>query len=70
MLGLPLTIHSANIQPSTAAAVASCVLARTIAAMPSTASSLPTLNPNQPTHSSEAPTMVSVRLCGGMASLP
>src|SRR2546427_6213736 len=28
------------------------------------------LKPNQPTHSSEAPTMVSVRLCGGSASRP
>jgi len=30
----------------------------------------PALKPNQPTHSSEAPTMVSGRLCGAMASLP
>ena len=30
----------------------------------------PTLKPNQPTHSSEAPTMVSVTLCGGIAALP
>src|SRR4249920_921931 len=70
MLGLPLTVHSANIQPSTAHAVASWVLTRTIPAIPSTANSLPTLNPNQPTHNSEAPTIVKARLCGGMASLP
>jgi hypothetical protein len=30
----------------------------------------PALKPNQPTHSSEAPIMVSGRLCAGMASLP
>jgi len=30
----------------------------------------PALNPNQPTHSSEAPIMVMVRLCGCIASLP
>ena len=28
------------------------------------------LKPNQPTHNMEAPTMVNVRLCGVMASLP
>lgn len=70
MVGWPRVIHSANIQPRTAAAVANCVLASTIPATPSAASSLPTLKPNQPTHSNEAPTMVSVRLCGGIASLP
>ena len=70
MLGLPFTSHSANIQPRTAAAVANCVLMRTSPTMPSTASSLPTLKPNQPTHSSEAPIIVKARLWGGMASLP
>src|SRR6476659_710144 len=30
----------------------------------------PALKPNQPTHNSEAPMTVSVRLCGGIGSLP
>ena len=30
----------------------------------------PALKPNQPTHSSEAPTIVSVSECGVKASLP
>ena len=30
----------------------------------------PALKPNQPTHSSDAPISVSVRLCGAIASLP
>ena len=40
------------------------------AAMPFASSAEPALKPNQPVHSSEAPIMVSVRLCGGIASLP
>src|SRR5215831_10760690 len=69
-LGLPLTIHSANIQPSAAAAVAICVTAIAMPARPSAATAEPALNPNQPTHRSDAPTSVSTRLCGGIASLP
>src|ERR1051325_7126188 len=54
-LGLPRTIHSANIQASAAAAVAICVTAIAMPARPSAATSEPALNPNQPTQSSEAP---------------
>src|SRR5580693_10252011 len=53
--GLPLAIHSANIQPSAAAAVAICVTAIAIPARPLAAVAEPALNPNQPTQSSEAP---------------
>src|ERR1700750_171071 len=53
--GLPLAIHSANIQPKAAAAVAICVTAMAMPARPFEATAEPALNPNQPTHSSEAP---------------
>ena len=53
--GLPLAIHSANIQPSAAAAVAICVTVIAMPARPFAATADPALKPNQPTHSSEAP---------------
>src|ERR1700760_3679465 len=53
--GLPLVIHSANIQPSAAAAVAICVTVMAMPARPLAATAEPALKPNQPTHSSEAP---------------
>ena len=40
------------------------------AAEPFASSAEPALKPNQPNHSSEAPIIVIVRLCGGIASLP
>src|SRR5712664_4090416 len=69
-LGLPLTIHSANIQPKAAAAVAIWVAAIAIPARPSAATAEPALKPNQPTHSRDAPMSVNVKLWGGIASLP
>ena len=57
-LGLPCEIHSLNIHASAAAAVASWVTAIAMPATPSAASSLPALNPNQPTHSMAAPMIV------------
>src|ERR1700722_18989976 len=53
--GFPLVIHSANIQPSAAAAVAICVTVIAMPARPLAATADPALKPNQPTHSSEAP---------------
>src|SRR5271165_6925777 len=53
--GLPLAIHSANIQPSAAAAVAIWVTAIAMPARPLAATADPALKPNQPTHSNEAP---------------
>src|ERR1700754_3562093 len=53
--GLPLAIHSANIQASAAAAVAICVTVIAIPARPFAATAEPALNPNQPTHSIDAP---------------
>ena len=68
--GLPFAIHSANIHDSAAAAVATKELIIASAAPPLASRFDPALKPNQPTHSSEAPTMVSVSECGAMISLP
>src|ERR1700691_6001398 len=56
--GLPLAIHSANIHASAAAAVAICVTAIAMPARPLAPTAEPALNPNQPTHSSDAPITV------------
>ena len=69
-LGLPLATFSASIQASAAAAVATKVLIMASAAVPLASSAEPALKPNQPTHSSAAPTSVMVSECGGIASLP
>src|SRR4051812_1045761 len=53
--GLPLPIHSANIQPSAAAAVAICVTVIAMPARPLEATAEPALKPNQPTQSNDAP---------------
>ena len=53
-----------------AAAVAFSVLMKASAAVPPASSAEPALKPNQPTHSSDAPIMVMVRLCGVIDSLP
>src|SRR5580658_2309999 len=53
--GLPLAIHSANIQPRAAAAVAICVTDIAMPARPFAATAEPALKPNQPTQSNDAP---------------
>src|SRR6185436_9362883 len=67
-LGLPLATFSATIQASAAAAVATKVLIMASAAVPLASNAEPALNPNQPTHSRDAPIRVMVSECGGMAS--
>src|SRR4051812_38048052 len=69
-VGLPLFIHSANIQPSVAAAAARCVVTNALLARPLAASAEPALNPNQPTHSSAAPITLSTTECGGIGMRP
>src|SRR6478672_8074912 len=68
--GLPLKIHSANIQDSAAAAVARNELIMASGAPPTASRLEPALKPNQPTHSSEAPIMVMTSEWGGINSLP
>src|SRR5256885_16161651 len=63
-VGLPRLIHSVNIQPSAAAAAPVLVAVNALAARPLASSALPALNPNQPTHRSDAPITVIGRLCG------
>src|ERR1700758_3400814 len=63
-LGLPLRIHSAQLQPITAAAAPKWVATNALVARLPAASALPALNPNQPTHSKHAPTKLSTTLCG------
>ena len=63
-------VNDAPGQESAAAAVAMCVLAKAITARPLACRAEPALNPNQPTHRSDAPIKVSVRLCGGIGSRP
>ncbi|MCY1370029.1 hypothetical protein D9M69_570990 [compost metagenome] len=62
MEALPLPSVSPTHQASTAAAVANRVLMKASVVPPLASRLEPALKPNQPTHSSEAPTMVSVRL--------
>src|ERR1700722_17246176 len=70
MLGLPFLIHSASIHPRAAAAVAKCVATKALVASDDAARALPALNPNHPTHSKHAPTVLSTRLCGRIGSTP
>src|SRR5687767_6835511 len=70
MVGLPLNSASPRLQESTAQAVAMYVLRNASAAELPASSAEPALKPNQPTQRSEAPIMVSGRLCAGIASLP
>src|SRR5690348_2225934 len=67
-LGLPLCSHSAITQPNAAAAAPKCVATKALVASPEAASALPALNPNQPTHSRQAPIKLSTRLCGFIGS--
>src|SRR2546426_7940164 len=69
-VGLPRLIHSVNIQPSAAAAAPVFVAVKALTARPLASSALPALNPNQPTHSSEAPMTVIGRLCGCIGWCP
>src|SRR5579864_3706637 len=69
-LGFPLRIHSTSSQPSTAEAVAKCVATNALVASADAATALPALNPNQPTHSRQAPITLSTMLCGFIGSEP
>src|SRR5438270_10465814 len=68
-LGLPRRTHSSAAQVEDATAVASVVLMKALAAIPSAPSALPALNPYQPTQSIPVPTMQRTIECGAMISL-
>src|SRR4029079_4674867 len=68
--GLPLRIHSAKIQDSGAAAVATNELIMAIVEPPVASRLEPALKPNQPTQTSAAPIMVMPSECGDINSLP
>src|ERR1700730_341275 len=68
-LARPFFIHSAALQLSAAAAAAKCVATKALVANGLDVRALPALNPNQPTHSRQAPIKLSTRLCGGMGCL-
>jgi hypothetical protein len=70
IVGLPLKSASPRLQERTAHAVARSVFMNASAAPPLASRAEPALKPNQPTQRSEAPIMVSGRLCAGIASLP
>src|ERR687883_261242 len=63
-VGLRRVIHSSAGHTVEATAVASVVVVKALAAMPSAATALPALKPYQPTHSIPVPTMVRTRLWG------
>src|ERR1700739_1272819 len=65
-LGRPFLIHSARLQLIAAPAAPKGVATNALDANPFEASALPALNPNQPTHSRQAPVKLSTRLCGGI----
>src|SRR5580700_11200544 len=62
ILGFPILIHSAAIQPRAALAAAKWVATKALVARPFAAVALPALNPNHPTHSRQAPITLSTRL--------
>src|SRR5215471_8693666 len=63
-VGLPERAMSRNVQTASVAAGASIVVVNASAAMPLAASALPALKPNQPNHSTPAPSSVNGTLCG------
>src|SRR4030095_14654700 len=70
IVGLPVLIHSAIIQPNAANDGAVCVAINALDARPFAPSADPALNPNQPTHSIAEPITAKGRLCGAIGTLP
>src|SRR5215475_1448064 len=62
IVGFPVLIHSATIQPNAASEAAVCVTTNALVARPPALNAEPALNPNQPTHSMEAPITANGRL--------
>src|SRR5215471_15310063 len=70
MVGFPVLIHSATIQPNAASDAAVCVATNALVARPPADNAEPALNPNQPTQSIDAPMTANGRLCGGVGTFP
>src|SRR4051794_35224348 len=68
-VGWPSRMRSVISQPRQAAPVATMVLTHATAAVLPAETADPALKPNQPNHSSPAPSMTRVRLCGRIGSL-
>src|SRR5215831_16792977 len=68
-VGLPLMIHSTIIQVNPAVAVAVWVTSMAMPACRPALTAEPALKPNQPTHSREAPIIVSTMLWAGPVSV-
>ena len=68
-VGLPFMIHSTTIQVKPAVAVAVWVTSMAMPACRPAVTADPALKPNQPTHSKEAPIMVSTTLWAGPVSV-
>src|SRR3954452_1911080 len=64
----PSRIRSVTSQAREAAPVATMVLTQTVDAVPLAVTAEPALKPNQPNHSSPAPIITRVRLCGRIGS--
>src|SRR2546421_12804636 len=69
IVGLPLRIHSAAIQPSVAAAAAVLVLTKAGEAGSLEDTALAAVNPNHPTHNNEAPITEKGAVCRGTAEV-
>src|SRR5579863_2084704 len=62
VLGFPLLLHSARVQPAAAVAAAKCVATKALDARLPDDSALPALKPNQPTQSRQAPIKLNTTL--------
>src|SRR5215467_9698159 len=70
IVGLPVFIHSAIIQPNAANDAAVWVAMNALDARPFAPRADPALNPNQPTHNIAAPITANGKLCGAIGTLP
>src|SRR5947207_2074212 len=70
IVGLPVLIHSATIQPNAAKEAAVWVTTNALVASPPALKAEPALKPNQPTQSIAAPITAKGKLWGGVGTLP
>src|SRR6185436_11024603 len=66
-VGLPVRATSRSVHTTSVAAGASIVVVKARPAMPFAATALPALKPNQPNHSTPAPSRTNGMLCGNSA---